>query len=254
FVVPMLPLASLGMLAYWIVRTRRREEPSPDAAYYTLMCSVSSGLLASVIVVRPDVLHFIYLAPVWYVVLAWVLGARGVRNRLLLAARPFLCTYVGVAFGMLALAVLLTATGARNHINTARGRITTGASETVLRYLLADAARTKELFVYPYLPLYNYFTGTHNSSRYDFFQPGMHSARQGEEIIAALKATNDPPVLFEPWFPEKVPNSWARTSVRAVTNDPVSDYILRNYRVCRMLTSAEGWRFQYMVKSEAACP
>jgi hypothetical protein len=44
---------------------------APDrAAYYILVCCSMAGLLLSVVVVRANVIHFVYLVPVFYLVLA----------------------------------------------------------------------------------------------------------------------------------------------------------------------------------------
>jgi hypothetical protein len=40
----------------------------------------------------------------------------------------------------------------------------------------------------------------------------------------------------------------------AVANDPVTDYILREYRNCKILQSANNWRFLFMVRKDAPCP
>ncbi|MBV9342435.1 MAG: glycosyltransferase family 39 protein, partial [Acidobacteria bacterium] len=251
-VLPALPIIGFGLLIYCAGRTRRTEESSAEMLYYVLICSVSTGLFISVVITRADVLHFMYLAPVWYLELAWILGAQGFRSRLLVASRPYLTTYVGAAFGLLALAVLLSATGARNRVQTRRGAIMSGGSDTVINYVESHLAPGAQLLVYPYLPLYNYLTMTRSPSRYLYFQPGMNTSEQGEEIVASLQTEKT--VLLEPWFAEKIPNSWPTTKLGAIARDPVADYIVRNYRICRILHSPEGWRFQYMTRKDAPCP
>jgi hypothetical protein len=253
-VVPLLPLIALGMLTYWTVQLRKQSVDSQQARYYVTVCSAMAGLLLSVVIVRPDLLHFMYLAPLWYVVLAWILAAQPRESRLLRSVRPVLIAYAATAFGMLGFAVLLATTGARNQIDTRRGVITTGQADEVVAYVLAHSAPGDELLVYPYLPLYNYLTGTHSPARYDFFQPGMNTPEQGQEIIRSLKVTGARAVLFEPWFAEKFANSWPETPLGAIANDPVADYIAHNFRVCRMLQSPDHWRFHYMVRKDLACP
>jgi 4-amino-4-deoxy-L-arabinose transferase-like glycosyltransferase len=253
-IVAALPIIGFGLLIYWTRRMRRSQELSAEMGYYVLVCSVSTGLLGSVVVTRADVLHFMYLAPVWYVELAWVLGSLGRRSRLLISSRPYLTAYVGIAFGLLALAVLLNATGARNRIATRRGAITTGESDTVINYLQSNLAPGQQLLVYPYLPLYNYLTMTRSPSRHLYFQPGMNTPEQGQEIVISLASQRSRAVLFEPWFAEKIPNSWPETHLGAIARDSIADYIVRNYQVCKMLNSPEGWRFHYMVRKGQACP
>jgi hypothetical protein len=112
----------------------------------------------------------------------------------------------------------------------------------------------QEVLVYPYLPLYNYLTATRSPSRYDYFQRGMNTREQAQKIIASLQSHEARGVLFEPGFAEKFANSWPGTPLSAIANDPVADYIVRNYRVCQVLNSASTWRFVYMVRREETCP
>src|SRR5205823_2690942 len=150
-----------------------------------LISAAISGLFLSVVIVRADIIHFMYLAPLWFVLLAWVLGSRHLVRLVLTKIRPYLVAYVSVAFGMMALAVLLTATGARNQIQSRRGMITTGEKDTVIEYVQAQIAPGQELLVYPYLPLYNYLTATRSPSPYDYFQPGMNTSDQAKQVIAS---------------------------------------------------------------------
>ena len=60
-----------------------------------------------------------------------------------------------------------------------------------------------KILVYPYLPLYYYLTDTANPTRYEYFQPGMHTPQQAEEMLAEITAARVPVVLFEPSFWEK---------------------------------------------------
>lgn len=253
-VIPVLPLIASGLLVYWTVRFRSRSHGFAEARYYVLVCAVLTGLLASVIMGRADILHFMYLAPLWYIVLAWILGGRAVvSSKLLNALRVPLIAFVGVSFGLLSMAVLFATTGANKHINTRRGVIVTSAKEAVIDYVQAHLEPRSGLLVYPYLPLYNYLTETSSPARYDYFQPGMNTPEQAGEIIDSLKTSNVP-VLFESDFAEKIAGSWPGTPMSAIVKDPVSDYIAANYRICNSLSSADNWRFQFMVKTETPCP
>jgi len=161
---------------------------------------------------------------------------------------------VTVAFGLLGMAILLQATGARNRIETRRGVITTGGKDSVLEYVQSHVEAESHFLVYPYLPLYNYLTATLSPSGYDYFQPGMNTREQSQQIVAALESQPAKAVLFEPWFAEKIANSWPGTPLNAIADDPVGDYISRNYRVCQLLNSPDEWRFQYMVRKDGKCP
>jgi hypothetical protein len=252
--IPALPLIAVGVLVHQSVATWRKSSASRDSQYYVLVGSMSAGLLLSVIAVRPDILHFMYLAPLWYVMLGWILGARESSSRTLLRARPYMLGYTAAAFGLLSLILLLSANGARFRVETRRGVIRTNEPDTVIYYVQANAPKGDEVLVYPYLPLYNYLTATNSPTKYDFFQPGMNTRRQADEIISSLSHANVKAVLFEPWFMEKISDSWPGTEMEALGSDPVADFIARNYQICKLLNSPEGWRFEYMVMRNTACP
>lgn len=252
-VIAVLPLVAVGLLLDWAIRLRKSEN-NPVARYYVAVCSALSGLLFSIVIVRADILHFMYLAPLWYVVLAWILGANLQPSSMLRKARPLLVLYTAAAFGMLAFAMLLATTGAKSWIQTRRGDIKTREPDNVIEYVQAHSTAGERLLVYPYLPLYNYLTSTKSPTRFDFFQPGMNTPEQAQEMVKTLIAERTGAVLFESWFAEKFANSWPGTPLAAIANDPVGDYIVHNFRVCRFLESPDQWRFEYMVRRDMPCP
>jgi 4-amino-4-deoxy-L-arabinose transferase-like glycosyltransferase len=254
FIVPVLPVIAVGLFVYWAAQMRRGKDAPAKSSYYVLICASAAGLLVSVLAVRADIIHLMYLAPLWYVVLAWLLDSPELHNRLLVAFRPFLATLVTIAFGTMGFAILLNAIGAHNRFETRRGMIRTAQKDTVIEYVQAHVAPEEEVLVYPYLPLYYYLTGTRSPSRYDYFQPGMNTPEQAQEILASLQSQNVKAVLFEPAFAEKIANSWPGTPLRAIAEDSLAEYIAHNYRVCRTLISPLDWRFEYMVRKDERCP
>ena len=252
--VPVLPLIAVGLFAYWAFHIRTGKVASVKTNYYVLVSAVLSGLLISVVIVRADIIHFMYLSPLWYVLLAWILGAPELYSRVSVTARPYVVAYIAITFGLMGFALLLAATGAHNLIETRRGLVKTSAKDTVVEYIQAHVPAGKEVLVYPYLPLYNYLTATRSPSRYDYFQPGMNTPEQAQEIIASLQSHDVRAILFEPWFAQKFANSWPGTPLSTIVKDPVADYIVRNYHVCQVLNSASNWRFEYMVRKEERCP
>ena len=253
-VVPSIPIVAIMVLVYWTLPLSRRQTTTEMGWYYVLTCSALCGLLLSVVTVRADVIHFMYLAPLWYIVLAWIFGSFHLHSRLWLAVRPFFIMYAGLAFGLLGLVLLLNATGAHIRIPTRRGTITVSKHDNVLGGVQTFVAPGQTLFVYPYRPLYNYLAATRNPSRYDYFQPGMNTEAQALDIIDSLKSQPPAAVLFEPWFAEKIANSWPGTPVGAFAKDQVADYIVRNYRVCKMIQSADDSQFEFMVRKQEVCP
>lgn len=252
FIVPVLPLIAVALLFYWSKQLRKRHDADSEAVYYIITCSALAGLLLSIVVARSDILHFLYLAPLWYLVLAWILGAPA-QSRLLLRIRPMLILYVATAFGVLGFAILLATTGANTRLETRRGIVVTSDRDTVIPYLQAHSKAGDAVLVYPYLPLYNYLSATRSPSGFDFFQPGMNTDAQADEIVAALRSSEVHAVLFEPVFAEKIGQAWPETPVSAIVRDRVADYIVRNFRSCKVLRSADDWQFEYMVRKDTEC-
>jgi 4-amino-4-deoxy-L-arabinose transferase-like glycosyltransferase len=254
FLVPVLPLAAAGIFGYWIVQMRRREASRSKCNYYVVMCASLIGLLLSVVIGRADIIHFMYLLPLWGLVLAWIVDGRDIPSRVLYKAKPFITAFVAIAFLLFALALLTRAAGSHVELASRRGQIRLPEGDSVIGYVQAHVAPGETMLVYPYLPLYYYLTATFSPSRYEYFQPGMHTPEQAHEMLSQLVVKRVRVVLFEPGFPQKIPTSWPGTPLSAVANDPVTDYILREYRNCKILQSANNWRFLFMVRKDAPCP
>ncbi|MGH9502118.1 MAG: ArnT family glycosyltransferase [Terriglobales bacterium] len=254
FLVPALPLAAGGLLAYWVVQLWREREPRAVGAHYVLVCCVLSGLLLSVVIGRADIIHFMYLMPLFALVLGWLIDGRDIPGRLFQQVKPLFITYVLAAFLLFAMPMLLRALNARDKVQTRRGVIKVPAQDTVVDYIQAHVAAGDEILVYPYLPLYYYLSDTASPTRYEYFQPGMHTPQQAGEMLAEITAARVPVVLFEGSFWEKIPTSWPGTSLSSILRDPVADYIQREYRTCKILTSPEEWKFFFMVRKDMPCP
>jgi hypothetical protein len=81
----------------------------------------------------------------------------------------------------------------------------------------------------------------------------MNTPRQALEIIDSLKSHPNQAVLFEPGFGGKFASSWPNTPLSSIVNDPVADFIARNYRVCQALVTPLSWRFQFMMPKDKSC-
>jgi len=255
FIVPALPIVAILVLAYLILRTQGFQEELPFERFYTfvLVGGTCIGLLFSVVVSRADVIHFMYLTPVWYVVLAWILGIRP-RPKILSNAQKLFFAYICFAFFLMGFAMLLHVRGAAIRIETRRGWITTAAEDTVLPFIQRYTRAGDEVLVYPYLPLYNYLTATGSPVPLDYFQPGMNTPEQAEQILAALRSQGAQGVIFEPDFAEKAGTAWPKTPRSVVGSDPVARYLRENYRVCESLHSPMGWKLEFRVPSGRNCP
>jgi hypothetical protein len=232
----------------------RQAESRAVAAHYVLVCSALSGLLLSVVIGRADIIHFMYLTPLFALVLGWMIDGRDIPGRLFRQIKPLFIFYTAVAFLMFAAPMLLRALNAREQIQTRRGVVHVPARDTVIEYTQAQVAAGEKILVYPYLPLYYYLTDTSAPTRYEYFQPGMHTPQQAEEMLAEITAARVSVVLFESSFWEKIPTSWPGTPLRAIVRDPIADYIQHEYRACKILNSPDEWKFLFMVRRDLACP
>ena len=127
-----------------------------------------------------------YLMPLFALVLGWMMDGRDIPGRLFGQMKPFFIAYVLAAFLLFATPMLLRALDARDQIQTRRGVIKVPARDTVIEYVQAHVAAGEKILVYPYLPLYYYLTATANPTRYEYFQPGMHTPQQAEEMLAEI--------------------------------------------------------------------
>jgi dolichyl-phosphate-mannose-protein mannosyltransferase len=249
FIVPALPLIAVGVYGYCLVRGRKATDNSNAHPEYIVFSGVLIGLVPSVALSRADIIHFMYLVPLWLVPLAWVLDASKSQRPFWATCRTGFVCFLALSFGLMGLALLTTAAGAHQATETRRGLIRTGQIDSVMPYIDAHVSAGTPMLVYPYLPLYYYLTGTRSVSRLDYFQPGMNTPEQAEEIIAQLKAHPASPVLFEPAFLQKIGTSWPDTPSAAI-----GEYVVQNFRVCRLLRSGSGSLFEYMVSREGDCP
>ena len=210
--------------------------------------------MLSIVAGRADILHFVYLEPLLVLVLAWGMDGRDIPGDLFRSIRVPLMACVTGAFLALGLPLLLRAVQTPVHVETRRGTVEAPAEDTVIPYVEAHLAPGDEMLSYPYLPLYNYLTGTIGPTRFDYFQQGMHTKDQAGEMIAELASRRTGTVLLETGFAEKIVHAWPETPLGAIANDPVAGYILSHYRTCRVLRSPSDWRFAYMVLKDVACP
>lgn len=252
--IPVLPLIAAMMLVYWILRMRAAKGRESKHEHYLLTTAILCGLLLSIVIARADIIHFMYLQPLFGLVLAWFVDGKDIPGRIFKRLHPLLNAYIALAFLAFGLALLMRSVNAPSQFTTRRGVIATPAKDTVVPYLEAHANAGDYLLVYPYLPLYNYLTDTRSPTRYDYFQPGMHTRKQSQEMLSELKAKAVKLVLFESSFAEKIPNAWPHTPLSAVVNDPVADYIMKEYRPCAVLRSPQQWRFLFMVRKDLGCP
>ena len=256
FIIPVLTVIAIILLIYWILEAKKGALAKDRAAYYILVCSSLAGLLASVLVTRADVLHFTYLIPPLYLVLAWVMDGADIRGHLIRSIRPLVSLGILIMFTTLGMAFLVKIRSAKTIIDTRRGAVLVESSDAILEYVQTHVPAGSRILVYPYLPLYYYLTATFNPTSFDYFQPGMHTHQQEQDIIHQVSADRTSVIVFQPSFNDSIAASWPKTSLASLASDPVADYILANYRPCRVLVSAFewDWRFVFMVRKDLSCP
>jgi hypothetical protein len=256
FLIPTLPIMAVGMLAWWGIRTWRRKNAGPRDCYYILTSAALSGLLLSILITNRGLPHIMFLAPLFYIVLAWILDGSDIRSLLVSTAKPLVVFYLFVAFALFGLVLLTTALGAKHRLETRRGTLKDTYPDTVLSYVQTHLAPGSRVFVYPYQPLYYYLAATFNPTRYDYLQPGLHSPEQFDEVVREMAADRTPVVLLESSFGEAAVTAWPSTPLEILAKkDPVEEYVLSHYHRCGgPLTSENAWFYLYMVRKDLPCP
>ena len=192
---------------------------------FLLICSVA--LLASTFP-RPDLMHLMYVAPLFY-----VLGASLLT--LLLTRKSKL-----VAIGLIAAisGALLTATIQRRlgeqTLDTRQGRIRGPKSDIEIAAMVTSRVLPGDsLFVFPYCPVFYFLTDTRNPTRYSFLQPGMFTADDEKAAHAALTANPPRWVLYFNVTPEMYLGTWP-------SSDPARLRMPSIERVCKKAVSHGG--------------
>jgi len=149
FLVPVLPLIAVGLLIYWMVQMRSHRVSKAKCSYYILINGALSGLLLSVVAVRPDIIHFIYLQPLFFLVLAWIVDGSDIPARTFKRVRPFLNACVVIAFMAFAVPLLLRAVTTPYTLETRRGLVALPAKDTVIEYVQAHVSLAKPFWSIP---------------------------------------------------------------------------------------------------------
>lgn len=253
FLLPALPIVGLVLLGYWTIRARRGSLAPDRAAYYVVAGSGIAGAMLSVIFVRTNVIHFAYLVPILYLVLAWVIDGGDIDGQIVRSLRPVLALGIFVTFTAVGMSLLVANRNARSVIVTRRGTVRVSWPDEVIRYTQAHVRAGERIFVYPYFPLGYYLTATFSATRYEYLQPGMHTREQDREAIEELEASRTAVVLFEPSFYDKISTSWPNTPLASIAVDPVADYILLHYHPCAALTGGARSYFSFMLRNGLSC-
>ena len=253
FWVPLLPILGTALLLRLSYLKWRNKTMPPEWRYYVLVSATITGLMLSVMVGRLDYFHFMFLQPLFFLGLAWLLDGKSIRNKTFTTVAPVvgLC----VSLSLLAEASqLLFQAGTGQPVFTRRGNITMKKRDEVIERVQDFVVPGERILIYPYLSTYYYLTETYSPTRYEYYQPGMHTFQQLDEMVAEFSANPTRFVLYEPNFAEHIHEAWPNTPAAALARDPMADYIRHEYRACATFNSSTDWHFVFMARKNLACP
>jgi hypothetical protein len=256
FIIPGLPILAVGFFLLGLVRLVRRQAPENTARYYVLVSSTLIGLLVCTLATgRPDLIHLMFQAPLFFLVLAWGLGGRLLRSQLLNAGGPLAELFLVVSFSAFGFALLSAPLNAHFTLRTRRGSLKTVGPDAVLDEMQSRVPAGASVFVYPCQPLYYYLAAGANPTQYDWLFPGMYAPEQFTEAFRELDTDRTARVLFEPSFVEKVPASMPTLPVEVLAaRDIGEEYLFAHYRSCKILRSLPQFTsFAFMVRKDLAC-
>jgi len=207
------PLVTLA----WLPSVRRPRSPE----FFLLL---SGGALIGSAYPRWDLMHLLYVAPV-FVILAAVWMERHVRR----TAALFAATVVLMPAVVMA-ASNLANLEPRQRVETPVGRLVASPADArQLRMCLSHTRRGESLFVFPYQPMFYFLTATRNPTRYSFLQPGMMSREDEHEAATQLRA--DPPewMLYAAFEPRYYLRIWPSSNPADLRMPAIEDFIRDHY-------------------------
>jgi len=222
-----LPLIAVGIFLWVSFHPSAKKQYGRPWPYWVLVSACISGLLSSLLgMKRPDFTHINYVAPIFFIALAWLVDGLRLHSRLWRVSAPILVLYSSLSATAFGMSMLWPTLGAHHWVKTARGTIKTDDTQT-LDYVLGHVTPGARIFVYPYEPMYYYLTGTFSPTRFDILQLGMHTPEQFQESLRSLEKDQTPIVLFETSVREKLAWTSPETPLQLLAaKDPVEDYIL----------------------------
>jgi hypothetical protein len=197
-----------------------------------------------------------FLAPLFFLVLAWGLGGQGLRSQLLRVLGPVIRPVIAMSFTTFGLALLLASLNAHFILRTRRGILRAAGPDAVLEEVQSRVRPGASIFIYPYQPLYYYLTACNNPTRYEYLVPGHHTSAQFREAMSEVDADRTAVILFQPSFLGNIPFNTSAMPVEAVAGrDLGAEYISGNYKPCKTLNphQVRGASFLFMVKKDLSC-
>jgi len=233
-----------------------KRRPDLDAAQVSaviLSGAVILGVLVSVVATRADFHHVTFISPLFFFLLPWVVERWAAPFSGLRKAAPLLAVYLLLAFTSYGLMLLWQVRGNTVPIETRRGLLRVQRKNETIEFIQAHFPAGSSLLVHPYFPLYSFLTRTFSPLPYDYLYSGMHTREQFEESVARLETLRPGAVLYEPDFVRMIPTVSPGLPAAKMVQDPVADYILRNYRACAVLDHGSPAPFLLMVRKDLPC-
>ncbi len=256
FIVPALPLAAVASLGYGIHRLRRIVDSQETARYYVVVSATLTGLLLATIVTgRPDLIHIMFQAPMFFLILAWALAGKDLPQPGFKRLSSFISSCVVFGFVAFGLALLWQPLNAHFWLETRRGNLKASGTDAALAGLQSRMAPGSRVFVYPNQPLFYYLTATENPTRFDTLFPAVSTPEEFEEALREVQQNRTPVVMFEPGYVLRLPVSRSSMPLDALAAPDIAAKFLRDrYKYCQTLNSGlQGSLFVFMVRKDLNC-
>jgi len=252
FIVCALPIV-LVLIALWCAWKRRPDLDPAQVSAVILSGAVVFGSLVSVVATRADSTHVTFITPLFFFLMPWVVERWSAPFLGLRKAAPLLAVYVLFSFTAYGLTLLwlVRENTVQQQTRRSLGRVVR-KNETI-EFIEAHFPAGSTLLVHPYFPVYSFLTRTVSPLPYDFLYSGMHTREQFEEGVARLERLRPGAVLYEPGFAGKIPTTSPRMPAARMVEDPVEDYLVRNYRACAVLDWDSRAPFLVMVRKDLPC-
>jgi 4-amino-4-deoxy-L-arabinose transferase-like glycosyltransferase len=254
WLISALPLLAPGILMYSALQLKRIKS-GERLSYYILCCSSIAGLLLSVLVTRKDFMHLLHIAPVAFLILAWIMDGKEITLQITEPLRPVLSSLLLIVFSALGLMALAQNAAAQRRVNTPRGVLRVAGKENALPYLTEHTTPGDTIFVYPYRPLYYFLTATSNPTGFELLQLGFHTPEEFAQALNSVRTQRPRVVLYQSSYFDDIAFGFPSTPLSVLAKpDPLTRYVAAEYRVCAALTSADSGNFLFMVSRDSACP
>lgn len=245
-----LVLAVVLMTAFWVWLGRRRTHSIEVLDHQILGGCMFFGIWVSVIATRADIIHLIFILPLFAYLVPGILDLQEFQTARIQALRkPIALSLIFTFF--LFCGAPLSRRGVP--LNTPFGQITASKENAHTASLLqSKLAPGDHLYVHPYQPYFYSLTGADNPTSFDWIFPAMFTPEQYQQLIEELRRDRTPFVVLEGGFYQSIPGRWPATRAipKILATDPVADYITANYRVCNLL----GGGYWFMTRKDLTCP